>query len=177
MWESIGNIFTTFGSIFPRIMYVKPYELGIKFTWGRKVTIVNPGWCFYWPIATQVDIIPVVRQIINLPFQTLTTKDHKSIIISGVLIYKIADIKKYTLSNYDTIESITEIARSAIKDITIQNDLNTLLEAEIDIDYTQKNLINMGIEVESIKITDIALTRVINLVNTQTLSLQADTVS
>lgn len=174
MWDAIGTLFYNFGALFPRIMHVKPYELGIKFIWGKEVKIINPGWSTYWPISTQIDIIPIVRQIQNLPHQTLTTRDNKSIIVSGVVIYQIYDIKKYMLNNFDTIESVTEIARSCLKILVSDLSFEEIRTAEVPLEDIQEAMESMGLEVEALKVTDIAQTRVINLVNAQAVSVPFD---
>ncbi len=125
----------------------------------------------YWPIITTLETVIVTRQVLDLPIQTLITKDMKSIIISGTIVYTITDVYKYLVDNYDAIDSINEMCRAAIKDVVTSY---TLEEIQTNQDETIYNILtntartslsSFGVDVEYAKLTDFSWCFVLNIVS------------
>lgn len=171
MLETISNAVEAFGKLFPRIRNIKRNERGVKFLPGDRVKMMSPGLTIFWPIITTLETVIVTRQVLDLPIQTLITKDMKSIIISGTIVYTINDVYKYLIDNYDAIDSINEMCRAAIKDVVTSY---TLEEIQINQDSTiydiltntaRDSLSSFGIDVEYAKLTDFSWCFVLNIVS------------
>lgn len=78
-----------------------------------EVSVISPGLYVYWPLTTRVYVVPVVRQSVDLPAQSLTTRDGKSLLVSITLIYTITDIIAALTQNYDVGDTIKEIGSAA----------------------------------------------------------------
>ena len=72
----LQSIFDTILKLFPRLLIVGATHGGVKFVRGSKVVELKPGLHLYWPIVTEIETYCVVRQVIDLPTYTLTTKDY-----------------------------------------------------------------------------------------------------
>lgn len=173
MFEAIGNFVSSFSNLFPRLILVRKTEEGIKFKRGSQVILLGPGLHFYLPLVTEIEILPVVRQTLNLNSQTLMTKDGITVIASGVVVYCIDNIKAYLVENYDAEESIAEVASSAVRDVIVTRSLE-----EIQLNSRNKTdnaltkaaseaLEIFGIKVEYLRLTDFAKAKVINIVGAQ----------
>lgn len=171
MFETLSNIIKTFIRFIPHLIIVRATEAGIKFVRGKKVVKLVPGLWWYWPITTEVDIYPIVRQIIDLPPRLIMTNDCQSVLVSGVVVYSISDIKAFIVDNYEAEASIKEVSSAAVRDIIVTTNLEDVQQSdteEIDSRITEQvkeSLIEFGIEVEYFRLTDFCKIRPLTLVS------------
>lgn len=167
----IGEFMHSLGNWIPRPTIVRATEGGVAFWFGKWVKVVQPGWRLNWPALMALEVVPVVRQVIQLRPQTLLTADSKTIIAGAVIVYSINNVRKYLVENFDTEESIAEISGHALRDAVIGKTLAQIQETDgrrsIDralVVEASKALANFGVNVETMRLTDFAPARVINLV-------------
>lgn len=146
-----------------------PTHAGVRFRanirgGGIEVSEIKPGLYWYWPVTTRVYVVPVVRQSVDLPGQSLCTSDGKSLLVSITLIYTIEDVTAALTHNYDVGDTIKEIGtaatvksivrrkwseiRSALGDGTIDRELKTA---------ARKLLRSYGVAIIDARITDCAV--------------------
>lgn len=107
-----------------------------------------------------MDIIPIARQTQTLPAQSLLTKDGKQVGVAGVVIYSISDTVATLSKNFDTTDTIGDVAMTAITQVITQHAFDYLLEnltgavqAELT-SVTRKKLRPYGVRVFRAAITD-----------------------
>lgn len=166
----IGQIMEWFGNFVPRLKLIRRTHGGVKFV-GSKVVELKSGWHFYWPLTTEVEVLPVVRQTHNLVTQTLTTKDDKSVIVGAVVIYEINDVIAAKGESWDIDDTVSDITQLAVLKVVntwayddLKNQLYDKVENELSIE-TRRQLKPFGIKVIRCGISDFAPCRVIRLVN------------
>ena len=123
----LGEIMNWFGKWFPRLLIVRSTHAGVRFRHGSKPSPLFPGLRVYWPLVTEVEVIPTARQTHNLPTQALTL-DAKKVVVSGVVIYKINDIVATIARNWDVSDTLNDISMVAITQIVTTHSLQYLLE-------------------------------------------------
>jgi len=168
--DVLGQLVDAVLSFIPRPEVVRATHKAVKFKWGKAV-IVEPGWRWWWPLTTEMETHVVVSQPLELPPQTLMTKDGQSVVVSGVALYHVDMLRAYAVDNYDSDESMAEVAGSAIRDVVVSKTLaelqepdgrkaaNKTLEAQ-----ARQELSRYGVEIEYFKLTDLSVCRVLNLV-------------
>lgn len=171
----LSNLIEWFGQLIPRWVLIDPTERGIKFVWGSRVVIVEPGIVWYWPAVTRFMVHPVVRQSNNLKTQTITLKDGKTAAVGGMCVFEIKDIEAAFVHTYDTDETIRDITLSAIHDVCCiltweemteqqrTGELDRKLKAE-----ARKELERYGVRVLKMTLTDLAPVRVLKIVQATT---------
>ena len=170
MLDNIIGIVDSIGKLIPRLKLITARDGGVKFKRAGKVKILTPGLYMYWPVVTTLEVYPVKRQVLNLPYQSLMTKDLKPIISAGVIVYTIEDLYKYAVENYDSIEAITEMGCAAIRSVIItktlaelqSNNSNTIDNALTK--SAQQEFASFGINVLYVRLTDFSTAKVLNLV-------------
>jgi regulator of protease activity HflC (stomatin/prohibitin superfamily) len=113
---------------FPRIDICRATHRGVKFVRGKRVKEVRPGLFMYWPAITEVEVIPVVRQSIDLPSQVLTTKDAKSVMVSAVFVIEIVDIVKALGESWDIVDIIMETGGAAVVESVSKRTKNEMMK-------------------------------------------------
>lgn len=124
----LGEIIQWLGKLIPRITIVRCTHGGVRFRHGKKALEVKPGLIVHWPVVTEIDIIPVLRQTHNLPTQALMTKDGKKIVVSGVVIYHIKDVVAALSRNWDFNDTLNDITMLAIASVITSHDYQFILE-------------------------------------------------
>ena len=167
----LGDIFETLIRLFPHLKIVKLTQGGLKLRRGCEVTVLTPGLWWYWPLITTIDVVTTVRDTIDLNGQTFTTKDGKSVLASGMVMYTVADVQKLLTTAPDYANTICDVAMNCIHDVMIQYEWEQIRNGINDGSLgkelkraAQKELRSFGVEIISLGLKDLAPVRVFKLV-------------
>lgn len=124
-------------SFFPRREIVRNTHKGVKWSLWRRPREVKPGVRWYWPLITDMEVIPTARQTLGLAVQNLTTKDGKTVVVGGVVVYSIRDVLlAIGEKNYDVDDTVAEISRAAI--VTVVSKWNLQDPGNIETELTKE---------------------------------------
>ena len=166
----LGRFMETLGGFVPRWRVIPMTHGGVSFVRGKVVKAIKPGLYWYWPIWTDYVIIPVVRQSLNLPAQTLTTADDHAVTLSTVIVYEVTDVVKALTSQWELEDTVQDIALAAVREYSMRKTFEQLrLDDGSALKETIKRRVQRyGVGVRDAWITDLAKTRVITLVGGST---------
>lgn len=170
MFDWLSHLIEWFGSLIPRVGICRATHAGVKFRRGKVVVPIKPGIYFYWPIVTEVSLLPTARRTINLESQTLTTKDNDCVTVSVVVIYRIVHIVKALVDTEDIEDTIGDVAlRGTVRAITERrfNDIRANLSDEVKKEITRscRSALNpFGVKVLDCNIIDFAKTSTYRIV-------------
>lgn len=156
----IGYVAEWLGAFIPRIKIIRSTHAGVRFRHGKYARAMGPGIHVYWPIVTEVDVIPVARQTQNLPSQSLMTKDGQQVVVSGIVVYSIKDVVAAISNNWDVTETISDITMTAIGEIVTTHTLDEMrgeLAGKVQkalTKVTRKKLAPFGVRVFRTALTD-----------------------
>lgn len=154
----LGKLAGWLGKLIPKIGICRATHGGVKFVRGKNVKEVKPGLYLYWPLTTEVVIVPVARQTLNLVSQVLVTKDGKSVTAGAVVVYKISNVVDALSKNWDVDHSIGDITQSAIVETITKLTLSELMvNARVVKELTarvSKELTEFGLDVMKCVLTD-----------------------
>lgn len=177
----LGQLVEWVGSWVPRLEICRATHKGVKFVRGKHVRVIEPGLYLYWPITTECDVIPVVRQSVDLASQVLTTDDEKTVMVSAVLVYEVSDVEKALARSHDVDDTITEVAAAVVAESVTPRtfqELRTELHGEVRAEMTKKCnealIYKFGIRVLDARLTDLAIARVIRTVGDRVITLEDD---
>lgn len=160
IWEVIGW--------FQICTFIDPWEEGIIVRRGKFSRVVKPG--IAWHLPFEIDSIHTINVKIaamEMDEQVLTTKDGKKIILSAVLMWSIFDVKKVFLDVEDASDTLADIVVGFIHELVERSTwayINTPeFRAELK-KLIQRTARKFGIRVITVKLHDLALTRVYRLI-------------
>lgn len=119
MFSWITDLFQWFGTWIPRVIIVRATQEGVKYKMGYKVVKLTPGVHIYLPALSDIEIVYIVRQSLDLVPQTIVCQDGKVCIFSGVVMYSINDVIKYLTKNFDSDQAISEIALAEMRGVLV----------------------------------------------------------
>jgi len=158
----VGYIAEWCGRFIPRLLIIRSTHAGVKYRRGKDALPMLPGLHVYWPLVTEIEVIPVARQTHNLPSQSLLTKDMKRVVVSGVVVYSIKDIVATLSRNWDVSDTINDITMLAVTHVITSHTLDYLLEHLTDevqtelTRVTRRKLSTYGVKVYRTALTDFA---------------------
>jgi regulator of protease activity HflC (stomatin/prohibitin superfamily) len=166
----IGYIADWIGKFFPRWNILDTTEGAIKYVRGSNPILCGPGIHWHWPVVTTWVVYPTARQADRLETQTMETEDGKTIIVGGILVYSISDLKALLTTTHSPATTVKDIALSAVHDVCCgmtweqlkleqrKGTLDTKLR-----NAAKKQLSDYGVEVIKLMLTSLARARVLKV--------------
>ncbi len=144
------------------IRQVNQYQRGVKFQFGKFVTVVEPGWRLIIPIFQSMTKIDMRTKAVDVPFQEAITKDNVSAKINAVIYYKVAEASKAVLEVENFWFAVSQLAQTTMRNVIGQMELDDLLaNREVAADKIRTIVDGAtdqwGIKVESVELKDIVL--------------------
>ncbi len=114
LWEVIKEIW----GWFEWLTFIDEWEEAVVLQTGRFRRVLKPGWWLIVPFAIdEVFTMNVKPSAMELDEQALTTSDDKDIVVKGVLMWSIFDIRKAICDVEDVEETLGDIALGIVQDM------------------------------------------------------------
>ena len=114
LWTVLKDIFRSFQII--TVIY--QWQEGVQLRMGKFKRVVTPGWWLHRPFGVDVFFTLNVKiAALELDEQALTTGDDVEIVVKGVLMWSIFDIRKAICDVEDVEETLGDIALGIIQDM------------------------------------------------------------
>lgn len=148
---------------------IDAYERAVLLRLGTYRRNLEPGLHFVIPFSVdQVLVDNVVTRTTDLPPQSLTTKDNKTVSTRIVVTSNIRDIKKSLLEVEGMDDALVDSCAAAVTEyITSMSweEIRCNVSVEALTKMCRKNAWRYGIEIERVQLADLAISRVIRLHN------------
>lgn len=100
----ISIVFNNLMALMPFVI-VRSYQAGVRWHFGKNPMALAPGIHFKIWVYHQVEISDVTDEFIELPIQSVITKDNKLVCFSANVGYRIADVVKHWQNVQDFVAS------------------------------------------------------------------------
>jgi regulator of protease activity HflC (stomatin/prohibitin superfamily) len=144
------------------IKQINQYQRGIKFSFGKYVGMMEPGWRIIIPIFQSYRKIDIRTKAVDVPDQEAITKNNVSTRISAVIYYKVVDASKAVLEVEDFFFAVHQLAQTTMRNIVGEVELNDLLANRDKIAGRIRSIVaettgSWGLEVLTVELKDIIL--------------------
>jgi len=168
-FQWLNDLLYWVGSFFPRIKVVRSTHRGVRFKWGKNPVHIDPGICVYWPIVTDIVLIPVVRQTTQLQPQVLTTQDGGTVAVSAVYVYRITNPFIAITDTLNIYTAADDIAQTALASVVAASTTERLYNAKylVESELTallQEKLEVLGIVLDYVAIIEVGSTFMLRLI-------------
>jgi regulator of protease activity HflC (stomatin/prohibitin superfamily) len=141
---------------------VNQYERGVVLTLGKFSSLRNPGLQVVFPVIQRMISVDVRTNTIDIPKQEVITKDNVTVNVDAVVYFKVMDSTKAVLAVTNFIYATSQFAQAALRDVTGNVDLDSLLGKRDEVSAQIKEIVDRqtdqwGIDVENVKIQNIEL--------------------
>jgi regulator of protease activity HflC (stomatin/prohibitin superfamily) len=144
------------------IRIVDQYERALKFRLGKYVRTLQPGLRWVIPLIEWVRKVDIRVIAVDIPAQEVITKDNVPMKVNGVVFFKVVNPKKAILEVEEYRFAISQLAQSALRDMTGKAELDTVLAKREEIGNQIQKVVDVetdpwGLKVTDVKIKDIEL--------------------
>ncbi len=146
---------------------VKEYTKGVRFRFGGFNRVLDPGIYFNIPHFDDVEFCVHVTTTLDLPAQSVLTSDGESIVIKGVVKYRISNVEKFYTEVTDAIGALRDISMGCIFDACADMSWDELRTADLPDVITpkvRKMAFRWGMEVDRVTITDLSKMKSLRLI-------------
>ena len=141
---------------------VKQYERAVKFRLGKYAGTLQPGLRWIIPIIDSIKKVDIRVITTDIPAQEVITKDNVPMKVNGVVFFKVTNSEKAILEVEEYKYAISQLAQSALRDMTGKAELDSVLAKREEIGNQIQQVVDKetdpwGIKVTDVKIKDIEL--------------------
>ncbi len=142
------------------IKQINQYQRGVKFTFGKFTSIMEPGWRIVLPIFQSMKKVDIRTKAVEVPDQEAMTKDNIQTTISAVVYYKVVDAAKSILEVENFFWAVSQLAQTSMRNVIGEVALDELLTKRNVVAERIKNLVDestedWGIDILSVELKDI----------------------
>ena len=144
------------------IRQINQYESGVKFTFGKFTSIMEPGWRIVWPVIQSYQKVDVRTKAVDVPDQNAITRDNVSVRVNAVIYYKVSDANKAIIEVEDFRFAISQYAQTTMRNIVGEVTLDELLSSRDKIadrirEIVDKETDAWGLKVQNVELKDVSL--------------------
>lgn len=144
---------------------VQPWETGIRVRNGNRVKKLEKGIYFRIPYFDSVFVQESRLRVVDMPIQTLTSKDLKTITINSSFGYSITDVEKLYDTLYHPESTLQSIAMSEVAGFIFGKNLEEVTPQSLEEQVLKRlNEEDYGISFDYFKITNFAVVRTYRLI-------------
>lgn len=140
---------------------LKVYDRGVRYSFGKNPTELGPG--FHWRVWLyhSIETFDVADEVLNLPVQSVITKDEKLVCFSVNVGFRITDVVAHATTVQDFIASTRGIAMTHLAKRVRDKKLSELVADLSDLEKSLEGTLTTrmkrwGTEVFSVGFTDFA---------------------
>jgi len=144
------------------IRQINQYERGVRFTFGKFSSIMEPGWRLVFPVIQHYQKVDVRTKAVDVPDQNAITRDNVSVRVNAVIYYKVSDANKAVLEVEDFKYAISQYAQTTMRNIVGEVTLDELLSGRDQIadrirEIVDKETDAWGLQVQNVELKDVSL--------------------
>lgn len=169
----LGWVAESILQLIPRLRLIRSTHAGVRFTRGEAFPL-KAGLHVYWPIWSEIRELCVVRQTVDLRYQSLISSDGVGVVVSVTVVYEIDDALKALTLTDDIVDTIGDLAQRAVKTVVSsctteelksgvrqkKRSVDRVLMAKIALDVRE-----YGVRVVGAFIADISIPRMIHIIS------------
>lgn len=153
----LGDLVTSGAGLLKWWVIVAPWEQGVRVRRGKKLKLLHAGVHWKFPFVDRVFRQSTRLRVCELPLQTLTTHDGKSLTLKGLLGYEIFDVLQVYQTIHDIEDTLSNITLGLVSDAVTSTEMADCWPAGVESDvWKDLNFSKFGIEAVSFDLQDFA---------------------
>ena len=138
-----------------RVIY--QYQRGVMFQLGKYVGMREPGLVIVIPILQDMRTVDVRILTIDIPKQSVMTKDNVPVSVNGVVYFKVVRPEDATIKIQNYEYAMSQYAQTALRDVVGAMSLDEVLSERTMIGNKIRDTVDSGTKDWGLDVTDIKL--------------------
>jgi regulator of protease activity HflC (stomatin/prohibitin superfamily) len=137
---------------------------------GKFKRVVGPGWHWIWPFIDRkrkfregddmVDYVDQRERAVDLPAQSVITKDNVQLSVDSMVYYQISDPQKAVYNIKDVITAVNHLIKTVLRDVIGDTSLQELLSGREEINRRLREQVenasgDWGITIRSVELQSV----------------------
>lgn len=144
------------------IRQINQYQRGVKFTFGKFTSVMEPGWRIVWPIIQGYQKVDIRTKAVDVPDQNAITRDNVTVKVNAVIYYKVSDAEKAIIEVESFQYAISQYAQTTMRNIVGEVTLDELLSSRDKIAERIREIVDKetdawGLKVQNVELKDVSL--------------------
>ncbi len=144
------------------IRQINQYERGVRFTFGKFTSVMQPGWRLVWPVIQMYERVDIRVKAVDVPDQNAITRDNVVVKVNAVIYYKVSDADKAIIEVEDFRYAISQYAQTTMRNIVGEVSLDELLSSRDKIADRIREIVDQetdawGLKVQNVELKDVSL--------------------
>ena len=139
------------------IRVIAEWQRAVVLRLGRVLGIKGPGIIFLIPFVDKPLVVDLRIVTVEVPPQTILTKDNVTVTIDAVVYYKVVEPLKAVVSVSNYAAAILNYAQTSLRDIVGQMDLDEILTKREEINKRLQEILDAVTEGWGIKATQVTV--------------------
>lgn len=139
------------------IRVIDQYERAVKLRLGKYAGTLHPGLRWIIPVIDRIKKVDIRVIATDIPAQEVITKDNVPMKVNGVVFFKVTNSDKAILEVEDYKYAISQLAQSALRDMTGKAELDSVLAKREEIGNQIQKIVDAETDPWGIKITDVKI--------------------
>lgn len=163
--ELINTVTAFLVKIFQWWFTVMPWEQALLIRRGRKVKLLGAGLYLKIPFIDTVYIQTTRMRMIDVPVQTISTKDGSSVTIKSAIGYTIKDVQTLYSTLYHPEMTLMSMSMGFVGEFVRDNDIKEVTPVKIEQYVNEKiKAEDYGLKDLNVKITTFAIVKTFRLI-------------
>lgn len=148
-FEWLNDLMRWLGRFVPRLQLVKATEGGVLFCRGGQIRSVSPGLCFYWPLVSELKLVPTTQRTQEICAQLVGDET-----ISMAIFWRVVDPACALTRLTDLTGNLDDYAQSTLSHVCSSSE-ERLLDADLRArvaDHLRETLKEVGIAIVDVGI-------------------------
>lgn len=152
----LGDIGGALVELFPQRRIICTTQAGVLWRFGKNPRILGPGWYLWWPLISELQVMNVVTETIDISPQTIKTADDKTVGVSGWITYRITDPLLVATEFVDYESTLQETAAGTLASVVSQfSSKITMSQLNKELRKALKdNFVTKGIQIQDFALSD-----------------------
>jgi len=142
------------------VRIIRQYEKGLVVRLGKYNHTVGPGLAFLIPFIESLILVDMREKVINVNPQKVITKDNVSVVVDGVIYYRVIDPVKAEFEVQDFDIAATTLAQTSLRNIIGDKTLDETLVARDVINTALRDVLDEATNSWGVKITRVELQKI-----------------
>ncbi len=144
------------------VKIVRQYERAVIFRFGKLLGEKGPGIFVIIPFVDRLVKVDLRVRELDVPKQTIVSRDNVSFDVDAVVYYKVTDSCKAIVEVEDYEAATALLAQTTLRDVLGQNELDTILSERDELNKKIQEILDIatepwGMKVVIVTIRDVAL--------------------
>ncbi|QIW24995.1 slipin family protein [Sulfolobus sp. S-194] len=136
---------------------VTEWQRAVVLRLGRVLGVKGPGIIFLIPFVDRPLLVDLRIVTVEVPPQTIVTKDNVTVTIDAVVYYKVVDPLKTVVSVSNYPAAVLNYAQTSLRDIVGQMELDEILTKREEINRRLQEILDTVTEGWGIKVTQVTV--------------------